>query len=1265
MESTIGGLSLSTNGGSNPYYWVLSRVGLILVDAKRKPLFVPCARKFCEIMSALRSKSTVGRQSSMKNYVRLAAWALACLIFGSVSTHAQNITTVIGGGPVALPATASIGTPSAVRFDSLGNAYFLDNNFSRVIKLDHTTGLVSVFAGNGTTGFSGDGGPATNAQMNQPSGMCIDAANNLYIADSDNAVIRKVTSAGIISTFAGVPSPTNMIFGGDGGVATAANLHFPDGCSLDSAGNLYIADRSNNEIRVVYEGGTKPAGMSAITMVTGNIYKFAGGTDGAPPTPPSNNGGYAPDGTLAQSAALYGPFDVYVDTTVTPNNVYYSEIGNNYDSHGNPILTGPVNNNVIREILGTDGTIHTVAGKQGVFGADNNVAAVGAAINIPKGISVDAAGDIFFADQVNQVIREVTKATGIISVVAGQFGHHGYAGDTGPATSASLTFPSGTTLDSGGDIYIADQGSFAVRIVPAVTGGGKTAGDIYTVAGSGHLSYGGDNGPATSGELNTPAGLAVDPTGNVFIADSLNELIRVVGKTSGNLGSVAGQVENDGFLNSPVVINSALGVAADASGNVYIADTSNCLVRKLSSAGIVTIAGVEPAVPVADNSANAPICGFGTSGSVAAGTGGTGGTKLGAVNSVAVDSHGSVFFSDQTNSVIWEVPAVTVGTLEANNAYIVAGTRTAGFAGDGGAATAAQLSGPTGIYIDIYNNLFIADAGNHRIREVPAINVTTPTAMTAGSIYTIAGNGTSGSTGNGGAATSAEIATPFAIVVDHAENVYFSDTTNQTVRKVNNATGNISTVAGTNGTAGFLGDGALATSAQLNVPQGLGLLADVTPNTTFDLLISDSQNNRVRSVAALASNAAVPLVSFSQNPLVFTAEPQSTASAPVPITITNTGGASLSISGFSFGGANAGDFTEGTTTCTGTPVAANGTCTVNVIFTPSALGTRNATIIVASNAFGAPSAALTGTGGTPTATLNPTSLTFASTTVGTAAPTQTVTLSNTGNAATIVTGITFTGTNAGDYSETDNCVSAVGGIPVTTGTCTITVTFKPAAVGASTATMTVASNVAGANTVALSGTGASPVLSLKVQDTDASSTQTVTAGATATYNLSVSGNQSVTATITCTGAPTDATCSATPASVAVTAAAAGTFKLTITTTARSQMVPFNQPSMKIQPPTFLQVAPLASLALLFVIAMMLGWMQNQAGRARTLRLAMSLCLILMPIVASTVLVGCGGGSSSTPPPPVQTGTPAGTYAITVTATSGSTTSTAALTLVVQ
>ena len=301
------------------------------------------------------------------------------------------------------------------------------------------------------------------------------------------------------------------------------------------------------------------------------------------------------------------------------------------------------------------------------------------------------------------------------------------------------------------------------------------------------------------------------------------------------MSTIAGSPEANGFLNNPDCTSTAhLVLQPMRSGNVYIADTANCLVRKITFIGHHHRRWCR---------AGRPRCGRLRKcarlrlryGRLRRGwQGGTGGTKLGAVNSVAVDSHGNVFFSDKTNSVIWEVPAVTAGNARCRQClHRSRHPRPALVRWRGGPANPAQISGPTGIFIDIYNNLFIADAGNHRIREVPAINVTTPTAMTAGSIYTIAGNGTSGSTGNGGAATSAEIATPFALVVDHAENVYFSDTTNQTVRKVNASTGNISTVAGTNGIAGFAGDGAAATSAQLNVPQGLALLPDATPEHHF------------------------------------------------------------------------------------------------------------------------------------------------------------------------------------------------------------------------------------------------------------------------------------------------------------------------------------------------------------------------------------------------------------------------------------------------
>jgi sugar lactone lactonase YvrE len=1219
----------------------------------------------------------------MKNYARLAAWALAGLIFGSVSTHAQNITTVVGGGPFGLtPNATSIGSPVAVRRDTNNNAYILDNTFSRVLKIDSTTGLISVFAGNGTTGFSGDGGLAINAQMNQPSGMCIDGSNNVFIADSDNAVIREVPAvtaggktAGNIYTVVGVQTATDPIYGGDGAVATAANLHFPDGCSFDSHGNLYIADRGNNEVRVVI-GATNvpPFGFTGTTA--GFIYRFAGGANGAGTTPPT--GGYAPDGALASSAQIYGPFDVFVDGS---DNVFIADLGNNFDGNGNPDVQAgqPPNNNVVREVLNADGTIHTVAGLVTLVGGVPTgqytpvVAsgpAVGTALNEPKGLYVDGTGNLYFCDTVNQVIRKVSG--GNISVVAGTLGHHGYSGDGGAATSATLTFPAGTFVDSNGNILISDDGSNAVREVPSTSGGGMTANDIYTVAGNGHVSFGGDAATATTGELNTPAGLALDSAGDIYVADSFNDLIREVSGSPARLSTIAGQPEANGFLNNPIFLNGALGVAIDASGNGYIADTANCLVRKINSTGVTTIAGVEPTVAIPDDSANPPVCGFGTPGALATVT------KIGAVNSVAVDSHGNVFFSDKTNSVIWEVPVVTSGTLIAGNAFIVAGT-TAGFSGDGGPAIAAKLSGPTGIYLDIYNNLFIADAGNHRIREVPAVNVTTGTMMTAGDIYTIAGNGTSGNNGDGAAATSAELATPFALVVDKAENVFFSDTTNQTIREIAGTTvgghtaGDIYTVAGTKNVAGFSGDGGAAATAQFNVPQGLALQPNVAPSNTFNLLVSDSNNNRVRSISNIASNAGVPLVSFSPNPLVFTAEPIGTASTQLPITLTNTGGATVNVTAVGISGTNSADFKE-TDNCT-TPgtvgfTAPNNTCIINVVFNPTAgaLGVRTATLTVTDNVFGgSQTVTLQGTAGTPTADLNPTSLNFTGTTVGQTSAAQTITLTNNGNVATFVTNISINGTNFADFATTNTCGGAVAGI-LPTQTCTVSVTFKPSGSSAESATLNIIDNV-GTQMVALTGTGTPAILALTVKDTDPSSSQTVTAGATATYNLSVTSNQTsnVTATITCSGAPTAATCTPTPGSVTVVPTTGGTLQVSITTTARSQMVPFNQPSTRMQPPSFQQIAPMASLALIFVIAMMLGWMQNPAGRARTLRLAMSLCLILMPIAAATVLVGCGGGSSSStpPPPPPVTGTPAGTYAITVTATSGSTTSTAALTLVVN
>ncbi len=1450
----------------------------------------------------------------MKNLAPVSLCALTVSLFGGMTANAQNITTVAGGGPpstgTAVSKTgASIGAPAAVRQDHLGNTYILDNDFSRVYKVD-ATGHLTLFAGNGTVGFSGEGGPAVNAAMDGPSGMCIDANNNVYVADSDNAIVREIVvsnptagqTIGNIYTVAGVETETNYTYGGDGGLATAANLHFPDGCSFDSNGNLYIADRGNNAIRVVIGASNiKPIGLAATTTVAGHIYLYTGAIPvGANPPAP----GPSANGAATVGAALNGPFDVFVDPS---DNVFIADLGNPPPA--------PTANNVIREVPATAqtfpfamtaGDIYTVAGVPGQNGpALSGISATTAKLNGPQGIFVDAAGNLFFCDNSNEVIREVAGQTPSAGMVAGDIytiagkGTAGYSGDGGIAVNASLTHPAGAFVDSTGSVFIADSVNDRIRQVSTNTGSYLTE-TISTWAGNGSTSYS-DGTPATAAQLNSPAGLAFDSAGDLAIADvgasgDTQSLIRKVATpiTSGALTTLVGSPGFNGFVNvtnsgfPDYVENNAAGVAYDASGNLYIADTGNCIIRKLSAGVMTTVAGTEPTIDLANLPNSTPNCGFTAQGGAAVGT------LLGAVNSVALDAAGDIFFSDATNNVIWEVPKTTVGTMTAGNAYIVAGTQdlTGTFGGEGGVATAAHLNKPTGISFDVYGNLFIADTGNNIIREVPANN---SGATIAGNIYTVAGDKThqtAGYSGNNGPATSAQLSAPFTMVVDNAEDIFIADTNNQVIREVAGTTaggktaGDIYTVAGNpaagHNVAGFAGDGGPATSAELNFPQGL------TFDGAGDLLIGDSQNNRVRSVAGLAHLGAVPVADFSPTSLTFTAQALNIASAAQPVTLTNNGTASLTgiaitlagadaaefslapagtcgatltagqsctinvtftpnavrafaarvsiadnavgspqsvtlsgtgqlgspvdvvtpnpiafttpqvvgvasaalpvtvsnatgtgnlvISSITFGGANTTDFTQ-TNTCgalpatvpfgqsctinvvfdptsvtpparaatltitdnaadspknvpitgtaiapaininpasltfpsqtagtsstpqaitvkntgtaslsfttiaisgpnmadftfapaatctTTTPVAPAATCTISVTYNPANAGTSTAMIVLADNVTGgSQTIALTGTGTAPAISFNPTSLTFASQTAGTSSTAQAITVMSTGTGSVTFSGITIAGPNAADFSlaPASNCTGALA----PAATCTISVTYKPAAAGTSTAMVMVADNVAGSpQTIALSGTATPASLVLNLAAASGSSlSQTVTAGQTANYSLQISANENVSVSFTCAGAPTAATCNV-PASVNLTAGTPASVAVSVPTTARGMLAPQSEPANRMQPPIALQMLPLSVLAVLLLIVTLLAATQSPAGRLRFARVALSACLVLMPIVAATLLVGCGGGSSSSTPP--VTGTPAGTYTITVTATSGSTTATTPLTLIVQ
>jgi sugar lactone lactonase YvrE len=338
------------------------------------------------------------------------------------------------------------------------------------------------------------------------------------------------------------------------------------------------------------------------------------------------------------------------------------------------------------------GIINTVAG-DGIRGySGDGGAATSAEVNIPYGLAVDSAGNIYIADLENNRIRKVTASTGIISTVAGN-GTAGYSGDGGAATSAEINFPYGVAVDSAGNIYIADFGNQRIRKVTASTG------IISTVAGDGIVGYSGDGGPATSAELDSPTGVAVDGAGNIYIADLGNYRIRKVTVSTGKISTVAGDgiqgYSGDGGPATSAELYYATGVAVDTAGNIYISDVVNVRIRKVTAAtGIInTVAG-----------------------DGAGGFSGDGGPATSAELSspwgVAVDTAGNIYISDVSNQRIRKVTAST-GIINT-----VAGDGTVGYSGDGGAATSAELNYPYGVAVDSAGNIYIADTVNNRIRAV-------------------------------------------------------------------------------------------------------------------------------------------------------------------------------------------------------------------------------------------------------------------------------------------------------------------------------------------------------------------------------------------------------------------------------------------------------------------------------------------------------------------------------------------------------------------
>jgi uncharacterized repeat protein (TIGR02543 family) len=337
--------------------------------------------------------------------------------------------------------------------------------------------IINTVAGTGTAGYSGDGLAATSAQLNYPKGVAVDSSGNLYIADQLNHRIRKVATDGTISTVAGTGTAG---YSGDSGVATSAQLNTPLGVAVDSSGNLYIADNSNNRIRKV-------------AAIDGKISTVAG----------TGAYGYSGDGGAATSAQLKSPNGVAVDSNF---NLYIADYQNNR----------------IRKVTAADGTISTVAGTGTAGYSGDGGAATSAQLQYPQGVAVDSNFNLYIGDSTNNRIRKVAAIDSTISTVAGT-GTAGYSGDGLAATSAMLNSPIGVTVDSSGNLYIADYMNVRIRKV-------AMDGTISTVAGTGSAGYSGDGIAATSAKLQYATGVALDSNGNLYIADFFNHRIRKVGK---------------------------------------------------------------------------------------------------------------------------------------------------------------------------------------------------------------------------------------------------------------------------------------------------------------------------------------------------------------------------------------------------------------------------------------------------------------------------------------------------------------------------------------------------------------------------------------------------------------------------------------------------------------------------------------------------------------------------------------------------------------
>lgn len=631
----------------------------------------------------------------------------------------------------------------------------------------------------------GDNGPATAALLNSPHGVSVDSAGNIYIADTSYNLLRRVSVSGIITT------ATNQLL-------------FPWHAAIAPNGDVYVADAGDNRIlKIAASSAAVSTFAPSLSLASprdvaidsfGNVFILDSGNNRVLKATPDGSvvsyagtgaQGYFGDGGPAIQAQLDFPYGIALDAA---GNLFISDS----------------NNQRIRVVTVADHNINTIAGinKSG-YNGDN--APLGTAFNYPAGLAVDPSGTLYVADTWNHVIRKITQPltpNAVLTTIAGT-GTPGFSGEGSLARSAQLNFPFGVAVDAQGNILIADSANNRIREISA-------QGIIMTVAGSDHGA--GDGGPALSARMFGPSGVAIAPDGSVYIAEANNNRVR--------------QVSTDGIISTVASgLNSPNGLAFDATGALYIADTDASVIRKLVNGSMTIVAGI-----------------LGVSGNDGDNEAATS-AHLESPNAVVFDRAGNMYIADSGNNRVRIVdPGGTIHPFAGD-----ARQGLPGYDGDGGPASSAHLNYPRALAIDTHGNVYIADFFNDRVRMVSALNQT---------ITTLAGNGVRGGAGDGSPATQAQLALPTGLAFDNLGNLYIADSLNNRIRMIA-ANGTLQTVAG--GTApGDAGDGGPALGALINSPRDLAI------DSRGIIYFSDQDNDRVRQLLAgvVAISEVVNAASF-------------------------------------------------------------------------------------------------------------------------------------------------------------------------------------------------------------------------------------------------------------------------------------------------------------------------------------------------------------------------------------------------------------------